>query len=267
MQTPENPLKQRLFRIIFFAKTPSGKLYDLVLLGMILFSVVILMLQTVTVIDRRFYRIFYAIEVGLTAMFTIDYLLRLWVIKRKRAYVLSLYGLVDLLSLLPFYLSLLYLPLHYLMMLRLVRLLRLFRILDLDLYQKDGRFLLKSLRASARKIFIFLLFILVFICIMGSLMYLVENRRNGFHSIPQSIYWAVVTITTVGYGDISPVTPLGKLISIIIMLAGYAIIAVPTGIVASGMKENRKGKLCPRCYHDNPKTANYCNQCGKKIRE
>ena len=260
----ENPILKKVYRVIYHADTPMGKAFDLGLLCLIFLSTAILMVEsipTISLVQRKY--LFYS-EAFITFLFTVEYILRVSSVKDKWKYIFSFYGIIDFLSIIPFYLSIFFPPLYYFMILRMLRILRIFRILNLADYMNDGKFLVEALRHSSRKIYIFILFITVFITIMGCLMYVIEGEQNGFHSIPQSVYWAVVTITTVGYGDISPVTPLGKFIAIIIMLSGYAIIAVPTGIVTSNMKIPGKNKECTRCHTQNPSTANYCQTCGEK---
>lgn len=261
----EKPIYKKIFRIIYLSDTPAGKAFDIALLVLILLSTAILMLESVPIVKDEYRDVFFVSEMLITLIFSVEYILRLLSIKNQRAYVFSFYGIIDFLSITPFYLSIFFPPLYYFMILRMLRMLRIFRVLNLADYMNDGKYLSQALKASSRKIYIFLLFIFVFITIMGSLMYLVEGAEHGFHSIPQSIYWAVVTITTVGYGDISPATPLGKLIAMIIMLSGYAIIAVPTGIVTSNMRTDSKKKTCPKCFEKNNKDANYCQRCGKLI--
>ena len=180
----------------------------------------------------------------------------------------SFFGIIDLLAILPFYLSFIFPVTKYFLIIRMLRMLRIFRILNLMDFMNDGRFIVKALVNSSRKIYIFLLFMVIFSVIVGSLMYMVEGGQNGFSSIPQSVYWAVVTVTTVGYGDISPVTPFGKFLASLLMLSGYAIIAVPTGIVTAEMRNKRQNleKVCPRCFNDDiDDDANYCKKCGEKV--
>jgi len=210
------------------------------------------------------------IEWIMSILFTIEYIVRVVIVKNKKDYIFSLMGIIDLVSILPFYISLFTPEAKYLMIIRLFRMLRIFRILNMMDYMDDGEYILQSLKHSSRKIYIFLLFITIIVLILGSLMYIIEGGKNGFTNVPVSIYWAVVTITTVGYGDISPVTPVGKLISMLLMLCGYSIIAVPTGIVSSQMKRcMNKGKvICNRCGNiDNDDNARYCKDCGEKLVE
>ena len=260
--------KKKVFRIIYFAETPLGKLFDVVLLGMIVLSALIVVMDSVK--NIRFHNTFLTIEWFMNIIFTAEYIVRIMVVKNKKDYIFSMMGVIDLLSILPFYIGIFAPEAKYLMIIRLFRLLRVFRILNMMDYMDDGHYILQSLRSSSRKIYIFLMFITIIVVVLGALMHIIEGGKNGFHNIPVSIYWAVVTITTVGYGDISPVTPLGKLLSVVLMLCGYSIIAVPTGIVSSQMREcmNKAKKRCDRCGNiDNDDDARYCKQCGHKIVE
>lgn len=263
----DHPLLKKIYRIIYFSDTPAGKLFDILLLVFILISSILVMLETVPVLDVKYHKIFYQIEFFITVLFTIEYLLRIFSIKDKNEYIFSPLGILDFLSIIPFFIGLFFPAAHFFVIIRMLRMLRIFRILNLADYMHDGQFIMSALRHSSRKIYIFLLFLCIFIIIIGGVMYVVEDGKNGFESIPQSIYWAVVTITTVGYGDVSPSTPLGKFISIIVMLAGYSIIAVPTGIITSELRSRGKtGKLCKRCQNkENDNDANYCKRCGEKI--
>ena len=260
--------KKKVFRIIYFAETPLGKLFDVVLLGMIVLSALIVVMDSVK--NIRFHNTFLTIEWFMNIIFTAEYIVRVMVVKNKKDYIFSMMGIIDLLSILSFYIGIFTPEAKYLMIIRLFRLLRVFRILNMMDYMDDGHYILQSLRSSSRKIYIFLMFITIIVVVLGALMHIIEGGKNGFHNIPVSIYWAVVTITTVGYGDISPVTPLGKLLSVVLMLCGYSIIAVPTGIVSSQMRKcmNKAKKRCDRCGNiDNDDDARYCKQCGQKIVE
>lgn len=263
---PADGWLRKVYNVIYLSDTRQGKIFDISLLCLIMLSVGLLMIETVPLIGIHYHKILYNTEFAITVIFTIEYILRIASIKDKKRYIFSAIGIVDFLSIIPFYLSLFFPIIHYIGILRMLRMLRIFRIFNLADYMDDGKYIVKALNHSSRKIYIFLLFMVIFIIIIGSMMYLLEGGQNGFTSIPQSIYWAVVTTTTVGYGDISPATPAGKFLSIIVMLCGYSIIAVPTGIVTA---EFRKGKryhfLCPRCGNDdNDNDARYCKQCGEK---
>jgi len=206
------------------------------------------MMESVQVFDAKLHLTFVILEIIITLFFTVEYVLRIITLKNKKSYIFSFFGIVDFLAILPFYLSLFFPITKYFLIIRMLRMLRIFRILNLLDFMNDGYFIVRAIRNSSRKIYIFLLFLVIFSVIIGSLMFMVEGHREGFESIPQSIYWAVVTVTTVGYGDVSPGTPLGKFLSVLLMLAGYSIIAVPTGIVTAELRNNRQNlsKACPR---------------------
>lgn len=265
---PEKGWKKEVFRIIYHSDTPMGKMFDLVLLTLIVLSTFIVMMESVAIYDAHFHTFFFRLELLITIFFTLEYILRIIVIRNKKEYITSFFGIIDLLAILPFYLSFIFPVTKYFLIIRMLRMLRIFRILNLMDFMNDGRFIVKALVNSSRKIYIFLLFMVIFSVIVGSLMYMVEGGQNGFSSIPQSIYWAVVTVTTVGYGDVSPVTPFGKFLASLLMLSGYAIIAVPTGIVTAEMRNKRQNleKVCPRCFNDDiDDDANYCKKCGEKV--
>ncbi|UFK97944.1 ion transporter [Kaistella faecalis] len=260
--------KRQVYRIIFLSDTKLGKLFDLVLLLLILLSTFIVMMESVQIFDAKLHLLFVILEIIITAFFTVEYVLRILTIKNKKAYIFSFFGIIDFLAILPFYLSLFFPITKYFLILRMLRMLRVFRIFNLLDFMNDGYFIVRALKHSSRKIYIFLLFLVIFCVIVGSLMFMVEGHREGFESIPQSIYWAVVTVTTVGYGDVSPGTPLGKFLSVLLMLAGYSIIAVPTGIVTAEMRNKRQNleKVCGRCGNDDiDDDARYCKICGEKV--
>jgi voltage-gated potassium channel len=276
MQAKERPdpgLKEKIFTVIFEADTRAGKLFDLALLVLILLSIVIVMLESVPSLEARYGSIFMVFEWSLTALFTIEYLLRLYCVKKPMRYATSFYGLVDLLSILPTYLSMLLPQTRFLLVIRSLRLMRIFRILKLTHFVQEGRHIVLSLKASLRRIFIFLVFVLLLSVILGAMVYVVESDVNSsFSSIPQSVYWAIVTITTVGYGDISPVTPLGKLLASLIMLLGYGILAVPTGIVTLELSRHQHGEEkmvtqhCPNCANEShDPDAKFCKRCGSEL--
>ena len=260
--------KRQVYRIIFLSDTRLGKLFDLVLLLLILLSPFIVMMESVQIFDAKLHLLFVILEIIITAFFTVEYVLRILTIKNKKAYIFSFFGIIDFLAILPFYLSLFFPITKYFLILRMLRMLRVFRIFNLLDFMNDGYFIVRALKHSSRKIYIFLLFLVIFSVIVGSLMFMVEGHREGFESIPQSIYWAVVTVTTVGYGDVSPGTPLGKFLSVLLMLAGYSIIAVPTGIVTAEMRNKRQNleKVCGRCGNEDiDDDARYCKICGEKV--
>ena len=261
--------RTKLHEIIFEADTPAGKFFDLLLILSILLSVLAVMLDSITPIREAYGKWLLAVEWGFTLLFTIEYVLRLSCVGRPLKYAVSFYGIVDLLSILPTYLSLLLPGSRYLLVIRILRVLRIFRILKLTIYVSEANILVRSLKASRRKIAIFLYSVLTLVVIIGSLMYLVEGEANGFTSIPRSIYWAIVTLTTVGYGDISPQTDLGQFLASGVMILGYSIIAVPTGIVSAEMSRTVRSvstQSCPVCSaegHD--QDAAYCKFCGEKL--
>ncbi len=260
--------KRQVFRIIFKSDTKLGKLFDLLLLLLITLSTFIVMMESVQVFDAKLHLTFVILEIIITLFFTVEYVLRIITLKNKKSYIFSFFGIVDFLAILPFYLSLFFPITKYFLIIRMLRMLRIFRILNLLDFMNDGYFIVRAIRNSSRKIYIFLLFLVIFSVIIGSLMFMVEGHREGFESIPQSIYWAVVTVTTVGYGDVSPGTPLGKFLSVLLMLAGYSIIAVPTGIVTAEMRNKRQNleKVCPRCGNEDvDDNARYCKICGERI--
>lgn len=260
--------KRSVYQVIFKSDTKNGKAFDLILLFLILLSTFIVMMESVSNFDVKLHSLFVILEIIITVIFTVEYALRIITLRNKKAYIFSFFGIIDFLAILPFYLSLFFPITKYFLILRMLRMLRVFRIFNLLDFMNDGKFIVTALKNSSRKIYIFLLFLIIFSVIVGSLMFMVEGHREGFESIPQSIYWAVVTVTTVGYGDVSPGTPLGKFLSVLLMLAGYSIIAVPTGIVTAEMRNKRQEleKACPRCGNDDiDDDARFCKICGEKV--
>ncbi|WP_290797137.1 ion transporter [Flavihumibacter sp. UBA7668] len=264
--------KTRLFEIIFEAETKAGRRFDLALLILIIISLAVVMLESMPTVAAQYGQELIISEWIITGLFTIEYMLRLLVVKKPARYARSFYGIVDLLSILPTYLSLLFPASHFLLSIRALRLMRVFRILKLTHFVSEGTGIVLAMKASARRIGIFLSFVLLLSTILGTIIYVVENTANpDFSSIPQSIYWAIVTITTVGYGDISPVTAIGKMVASVVMLLGYAIIAVPTGIVTVELSKQfgRKDKLtesCPACGHEgHDPDAKFCKFCGHAL--
>lgn len=267
--------KEELHEIIFEADTPRGKFFDVVLIFLILASVTIVILETVKSIDLKFHTLFKVLEWFFTIVFTIEYILRLHVTKRPMKYATSFFGIIDLLAILPTFLGLFLIgsQIESLLVIRALRLLRVFRVLKMVSFLRHGKIILVALRHSAPKILVFLFFIVILTVVFGSVMYLVEGTTNSkFSSIPEAIYWAIVTLTTVGYGDISPTTPLGKFLASCVMIIGYAIIAVPTGIVSSELinagsdKEIASTQVCRYCSaegHD--ENAIYCKKCGEML--
>lgn len=266
----EAPWRRRLYRIIFESETRSGRAFDIALLVAIGFSIVIVSLESVPEIRLAEGRVLVALEWTLTVLFTLEYIARLLAVRRPLAYALSFYGLVDLLAIVPTYLGLYFSGARSLLVIRALRLLRMFRILKLVQLTREAQVLLGALRASRTKIFVFLLVVATLIIISGTLMYLVEGRADsGFTSIPRSMYWAVVTMTTVGYGDIAPKTALGQFLAALLMISGYAIIAVPTGIVSAELVlAPRAGpaRECPQCRGTgHSHEATYCMHCGAHL--
>ncbi|MDO9511014.1 MAG: ion transporter [Bacteroidales bacterium] len=255
----DQSLRKRLYIVIFGTHTKAGRFFDIVLLIMILLSVLVVILESVTSYRIKFAEYFFIIEWIFTILFTVEYLLRLYCSPHPIKYSRSFFGVVDLLSILPTYLSLMYFGMQYFVIIRILRLLRIFRILKLANYLHNAKLLGKALKASAYKMAIFMTVVVALIIIIGSLMYVIEGESHGFTNIPQSIYWTVVTITTVGYGDIAPETVWGKFFASIVMLLGYAIIAVPTGIVTVEFAKS------PLRFH--VKAEGHCHECGEIIDE
>ena len=275
-----NNLKNKLHTIIYEADTPMGKLFDVVLLILILVSVILVMLESVTSIDTHYHDLLYFGEWVITIFFTIEYILRIITVKKASNYIFSFYGIIDFLSTIPLYLSFILAGSNALLAVRALRLLRVFRILKITRYMGEANKLNKALRDSKPKIFVFLFAVLILSIIAGTIMYLVEGEQSGFVSIPISVYWCIVTLTTVGFGDIAPVTPLGQFIAAIIMIMGYGIIAVPTGIVSAEYASKKTTTLddpeyihvntqsCQNCnennHHDN---AEFCHKCGSTLHQ
>jgi len=269
--------KEELHEIIFEADTPKGKVFDVALIILIMMSVAVVMLETVKSIDLKFHTLFKVLEWVFTIFFTIEYILRLHITKRPMKYALSFFGVIDLLAILPTFLGLFLIgsQMESLLVIRALRLLRVFRVLKMVSFLRHGRILLVALRQSTPKILVFLFFIVILTVVFGSVMYLVEGSTNSkFSSIPEAIYWAIVTLTTVGYGDISPTTPLGKFLASCVMIIGYAILAVPTGIVSSELMnagpgdQNTNTQVCRYCASEgHDENAKYCKKCGELLNE
>ena len=243
-------LREKLYIIIFEADTRAGRAFDLALIFFILLSVVLVMLDSIPGIHASFGVWLLGGEWLITMLFTLEYLLRLFVARQPGRYAGSFYGIVDLLSILPTYLGILFPGMHILTTVRILRILRIFRILKMVQFMGEGNNLWQALKRSRHKIIVFLTTVLTVVIVVGSLMYLIEGASSGFTSIPQSIYWAIVTMTTVGYGDIAPKTPLGQIVASLLMIVGYGIIAVPTGIVTSEMMRPSAQptiRVCPCC--------------------
>jgi voltage-gated potassium channel len=262
--------RARLHEIIFEADTKAGKLFDIVLIISILLSVLAVMLDSIKPIQDKHGDLLYLIEWIFTILFTIEYVLRLTTVFYPLRYAISFFGIIDLLAIVPTYLSILLPGSQYFLVIRILRVLRIFRVLKLVKYVDEARMLTKALRSSKRKILVFLFTVLTIVVIFGSLMYLIEGERYGFTSIPRGMYWAIVTLTTVGYGDISPQTPLGQALAAIIMIMGYSIIAVPTGIVTAELSQLRQQSVstraCMACSaEDHDSDANFCKYCGSEL--
>ncbi|MDB4297325.1 ion transporter [Flavobacteriaceae bacterium] len=263
--------KTKLYEIIYEADTPAGKLFDIILLLLILLSVSIAMLESVASINQTYSSLFYILEWGITILFTIEYILRVLTVNKPLKYIFSFYGLIDLLSTLPKYIGIFIFETKGLSILRALRLLRIFRILKLVRFLGASNTLINSLKASRAKIGVFLYVVVIFSILLGTLMYLVEgNADSGFTSIPKSIYWTIVTMTTVGYGDIAPATTLGQIIASIVMVLGYGILAVPTGIVSAEFVQQKKintnTQVCENCHEeDHFDKAKHCHSCGKNL--
>jgi voltage-gated potassium channel len=272
--------RRKLHEIIYEADTPAGKLFDVILFVVILASIILVMLESIKSFDAKYHNFINNAEWVITILFSIEYIARIVTVKKPFKYICSFYGIIDLLSTIPKYISLLFGGIHALAALRALRLLRVFRILKLGRYMGASNMLVSALRASRAKISVFLFAVLILCIISGTLMYLIEGEASGFKSIPVSVYWCIVTLTTVGFGDIAPVTPLGQFIAALIMILGYGIIAVPTGIVSSeysaqGKKapsqpEPHKAALnsqsCDNCLaSDHRDHAEYCYHCGTAL--
>ena len=265
------PLRERIYHIVFESHTPPARAFDIALMVAIVASVVVVMLDSVETYHARYREAFLAAEWFFTALFTAEYAVRLAVVRRPARYARSFFGVVDLLAILPTYISLIAPGAQVLLSVRILRVLRVFRVLKLANYLDEASSLGRALSASRRKILVFVFVVLTLVTVMGSMMYLVESPTNdGFSSIPQSVYWAVVTVSTVGYGDITPVTPLGRALSVALVIIGYGIIAVPTGIVTVEMsleraaaEAERRFSECPTCgLEDHDPDARFCRRCG-----
>lgn len=266
------PFRLRLYEIIFEADTPEGRSFDIALLVAIVLSVIAVSLDSVADIRMRYGGWLNAVEWFFTILFTIEYVLRLWTVQRPMAFVFSPFGIIDLLAIMPNYLSLIFPGMEFLVVIRVLRILRIFRIFKLAHFLREGNRLTRALYASRVKIMVFLLFILLVTTVFGTLIYVIEYQHNDqFSNIPSSIYWAIVTLTTVGYGDISPVTDLGRMLAALVMMLGYSILAVPTGIVTAEIIRQKdlppvSTQVCPHCAREGHDfDAVYCKYCGELI--
>lgn len=267
-----SPGRERLWHIIFLSDTPAARGFDVALLWIIAASVLVVMLESVDSLRGRHELAFRVLEWAFTILFTFEYAVRLWVVRRPWRYALSFFGIVEFLALLPSYLELILVGTHYLMILRVLRLLRMFRVLKMAHHMGEAGILINALLASRAKIAVFLFSVLALVCVEGTVMYLLEHSVNaGFRNIPQAVYWAIVTITTVGYGDVAPVTVLGKLMASVIMLTGFAILAVPTGVLTVELgreisRSRRRPVGCRECgWEDHDHRAICCQQCGTRL--
>lgn len=281
MKATQNSIwRKKLHEIIYEADTPMGRVFDVTLLILILLSVFFVMLESVGSIDAKYHKALYIGEWVITIFFTFEYIARIITVKKPSKYIFSFYGIIDFLSTIPLYLSLILAGSSYLLTVRTLRLLRIFRILKLTRYIGAANQLTKALLLSRAKILVFLFFVLIVSVLAGTLMYIIEGEESGFTSIPRSVYWAIVTLTTVGYGDISPATPIGQFLASFLMILGYGIIAVPTGIVGVEYSLSRNKKemgdgyvhmntqVCRDCGASKHRDdADYCRKCGSALHE
>lgn len=264
--------RHRLHEIIYEADTKTGKAFDITLLFLIIVSVILVALESVESFRLNYSDFLNISEWIITIVFSIEYILRLMCVRKPFKFIISLYGIIDLLSIIPKYISILFFGTQYLGALRALRLLRVFRILKMTRYIGESNTLMKALIASRAKVGVFIFSVLVICIIFGTLMYMIEPDESGFTSIPEGIYWSIVTLTTVGYGDIAPITPFGQFLAAVIMIMGYGIIAVPTGIVTAELSEKSKissnTQACPHCMtSDHPDNAIYCYHCGELLND
>ena len=270
--------KRKIYEIIFEAETKEGKRFDVMLLWLIVLSIVIVLLESVDYVREGNEVIFLVLEWIITLLLTAEYIVRIYCLGKKTRYIFSFYGVIDLLAILPTFLGILFPMARSLMVIRAMRLLRVFRILKLDRFTEESRSMTQALRHSGAKILVFLFGVLTVVIVFGTMMYLIESPSAGFTNIPQSVYWAIVTLTTVGYGDIVPLTPLGRSLAAIIMILGYGIIAVPTGIVSAEMAKQQRPETptpepdykrfaCPRCQSEKHLAeAKFCQNCGESFK-
>ena len=269
IEAPPN-LRDRIRIVIFEADTPAGKAFDVALIVTIISSVLAVMLDSVAWVHSRYGHILYYVEWAFTVVFTIEYVVRLWCIRHAWLYARSFYGIIDLLGILPTYLSLFLADSQYMLVIRILRVLRVFRVLRMVRYVGEAEMLMQALVASRRKITVFITTVITLVVVFGSMMYLIEGEDHGFTSIPKSVYWAVITLTTVGYGDLAPQTPLGQALATVIMIFGYGIIAIPTGIVTLELSEASRRRantrVCSDCSAEGHSAeATYCWRCGAHL--
>jgi len=267
----KNNTRSTLYEIIFEADTPTGKAFDIALIIFILLSVIAVVLESIPAINTDHGPMLHSAEWIITIIFTLEYIVRIWASPKPWKYIFSFYGIIDFLSIIPTYLDLIFTGAMGFAVIRGLRLLRIFRILKITRYSSEGQIIIDALKASRIKIFVFLFAVATIVLILGTVMYLIEGEASGFTSIPTGVYWAIVTLTTVGFGDITPITALGKFIAGFVMILGYGIIAVPTSIVtyevATTAMKNMEKKFCSNCGHlHNEKDANYCKDCGADLK-
>ncbi len=268
LKPTEPGTRKTIYEIIFEADTGPGKAFDVALLVFIVVSVLAVVFESVSAIEQKYGRLFFYVEWLITIFFTVEYILRVYCCEKPKKYIFSFFGIVDLLALLPTYLSLMVAGTHFLIVIRTVRLLRAFKILQMTRYVGESHVLMDALKASQPKITVFLGTVVSLVVIIGALMFMIEGPENGFHSIPRGMYWAIVTLTTVGYGDIAPQTLSGQLLAAFVMVIGYGIIAVPTGIVTSELTKSRiegAGRSCGCGYSESDRAAKYCKRCGDSL--
>ncbi|MDZ7615154.1 MAG: ion transporter [Flavobacteriaceae bacterium] len=263
--------RKRIHEIIYESDTREGRLFDIILIGVITMSIMLVMLESVKSLDAKYHAFFYYSEWVITVLFTLEYVLRILTVNKPAKYIFSFYGIIDLLSTLPMYISIFFGGAHALLLLRAVRLLRIFTILKLGSFVGASQKLRQAIYGSRFKIMVFLSTVIILCIIIGTIMYVIEGEASGFTSIPVSMYWAIVTLTTVGYGDIAPQTPLGQFLASLVMVMGYGIIAIPTGIVTSEFTKQDKDlqlntQSCPNCAADKHRNnAEYCYSCGSHL--
>jgi len=266
----KSKLKEELYEIIFGSSTKEGKTFDVILLFLIVFSIIAVILDSIPEIHAKYGNLLYISEWVVTFFFTVEYILRIWVVRQSSKYIFSFYGIIDLLAILPSFLGIFLTVAHGLIIIRALRLLRIFRLFKLTRYTSEANSLVRALKASRTKISVFLFAVMTIVTVIGTLMYLIEGEEHGFTSIPKGIYWAIVTLTTVGYGDIAPETNFGQFIASFVMIIGYGIIAVPTGIVTAEIALAKRRpvshRTCKNCMKEEHESdASYCKYCGKPL--
>ena len=267
MQRNQDSWRERVRHIIFDSNTPASRTFDVVLMGLIVFSVILVMLETVEEIEAEYGTLLLALEWVVTILFTIEYVARLWTADNRVRYARSFFGIVDLMAILPVYLSLFLPGAQSLLVIRSLRLLRVFRVFKMARWLSEANYLVRAIRSSSRKIIVFLIVVILINVIVGSTMYLIEGPENGYDSMFRGLYWSIVTMSTVGFGDIAPSTPLGQVLAAILMITGYSIIAVPTGIVSAEVAvAGQRDRSCPGCGSAvHSRTARYCDACGTEL--